>query len=99
MDVDMSRCPGAQLNPSALPRLTAFEQEILCHCGACFKCRQTGHMSNDYPMCGPIPGRNVCTTKVIVPGAPSTSMSNTSTSTQVNAVQQISVVANLLWMV
>ncbi len=30
-------------------------------------------------------------------GAPSTSMSDTSTLTQVDAVQQISVVANLLW--
>ncbi len=70
MDVDASRRSGAQLNPPTLLRLTAFEQEILRRRGACFKCRQTGHMSNDCPKRGPVPGQNVCTTKVIVPGAP-----------------------------
>ncbi len=54
-------------------------------------------MSNDCPTCGPVSGRNICTIEVIVPGAPSTFMSDTSTSTQVDAVQQISVVTNLLW--
>ncbi len=47
-------------------------------------------------MCGPVPGQNVCTTKVIAPSAPFTSMSDTFTLTQVNTIQQISVVANLL---
>ncbi len=97
MDVNTFRHPDAQLNPPALPRLTAFEQEILRCCGACFKCRQTGHISNDCPMHDPVPGWNVCITKVIAPCAPSTSMFNTSTSTQVDAVQQISVMTNLLW--
>ncbi len=53
-------------------------------------------MFNDCPTRGSVPGQNICTTKVIAPGAPPTSMSNTSISTQVDAVQQISVVANLL---
>ncbi len=54
-------------------------------------------MSNNCLTRSPIPGQNVCTTKVIVLSASFTSMSNTPTSTQINAVQQISVMANLLW--
>ena len=43
MDIDATRIQ------SRLPRLTDAERAILRQKGACFKCRQEGHMANDCP--------------------------------------------------
>ncbi|KAF5374393.1 hypothetical protein D9758_004611 [Tetrapyrgos nigripes] len=40
---------GANLSFTPLPKLTPDERDRLRKLGACFACRQTGHMSNECP--------------------------------------------------
>ncbi|KAF5353792.1 hypothetical protein D9758_010603 [Tetrapyrgos nigripes] len=43
----MNMGPGANLSFTPLPKLTPDERDRLRKAGACFACRQTGHMSNE----------------------------------------------------
>ncbi|KAF5346669.1 hypothetical protein D9758_013218 [Tetrapyrgos nigripes] len=45
----MNMGPGANLSFTPLPKLTPDERDRLQKLGACFACRQTGHMSNECP--------------------------------------------------
>ncbi|KAF5338672.1 hypothetical protein D9758_018036 [Tetrapyrgos nigripes] len=45
----MNMGPGANLSSNPLPKLTPDERDRLRKLGACFTCRQTGHMSNECP--------------------------------------------------
>ncbi|KAF5354395.1 hypothetical protein D9758_010802 [Tetrapyrgos nigripes] len=42
--------PGANSSFTPLPKLTPEERDRLRKLGACFACRQLGHMSNECPM-------------------------------------------------
>ncbi|KAF5372243.1 hypothetical protein D9758_005048 [Tetrapyrgos nigripes] len=45
----MNMGPGANSSFTPLPKLTPDERDRLRKLGACFACRQTGHMSNECP--------------------------------------------------
>ncbi|KAF5361292.1 hypothetical protein D9758_010299 [Tetrapyrgos nigripes] len=45
----MNMGPGANSSFTPLPKLTPDERDRLRKAGACFACRQTGHMSNECP--------------------------------------------------
>ncbi|KAF5348968.1 hypothetical protein D9758_014236 [Tetrapyrgos nigripes] len=45
----MNMGPGANLSFTPLPKLTPKERDQLQKLGACFMCRQPGHMSNECP--------------------------------------------------
>ncbi|KAF5339497.1 hypothetical protein D9758_016378 [Tetrapyrgos nigripes] len=58
----MNMGPGASSSFTPLPKLTPDERDRLQKAGACFACRQTGHMSNECPTFLRTPSQNTSRT-------------------------------------